>query len=324
MGGALPPLIFFPFCFFAPFSLLVGWGLSFVLSLHLPACDYRTRGMSHSQRHVDATQVVVPTAGEKFVAEDGTVSVVLADTVDADYEPTQEEVEEFAEWMGMHLPADKEFLHIAREGLKAPLPEYWRPCRTNEEEIYYFNFRTGDSTWNHPMDEFFRQKFLKAKEQKQTATSAASGVPKFVAATAKVTSSGVLGLGDGAGPAGILKKPLAELVGGVSVPTAHAFVPALGASRSLVGGPTNSSREAASADASKQATTIVTASQGGVERRIVSEAEKNLEEKLRLEREAEFKEEEEKAEAAHEARLQAMRCTHAAEVEKLQAECEAR
>ncbi|RNF17436.1 putative glutamic acid-rich protein precursor [Trypanosoma conorhini] len=282
--------------------------------------------MSHSQGHLDATQVVVPAAGEKFVAEDGTVSVVLADTVDADYEPTQEEVEEFAEWMGMQLPADKEFLHIAREGLKAPLPADWRPCRTNEDEIYYFNFRTGESTWNHPMDEFFRQKFLKAKEQKRTAASAPPGAPK-PAAAAKATSGGVPGLGGGggAGPVGILKKHPTETVGGAPVPLAHAFVPALGASRSLAGGSATTPREtSAPADAFKQATAAVATSQGPPERRIVSEAEKNLEEKLRLEREAEFKEEAEKAEAAHEARLEEMRRAHAAEVERLQAECEAR
>jgi hypothetical protein len=34
------------------------------------------------------------------------------------------------------------------------LPEEWKPCKTSDtEEIYYFNFKSGDSTWDHPCDE---------------------------------------------------------------------------------------------------------------------------------------------------------------------------
>lgn len=39
-------------------------------------------------------------------------------------------------------------LWIAREGLKAPLPEHWLPCRTNTGDVYYFNFATGESLWD--------------------------------------------------------------------------------------------------------------------------------------------------------------------------------
>ncbi|ESS65253.1 hypothetical protein TCDM_06389 [Trypanosoma cruzi Dm28c] len=282
--------------------------------------------MIYSQKTQDDSEVVVPAAGETFVAEDGTVSVVLADTVDDDYEPTQDEIEDFAEWMGMQLPEDKEFLYIAREGLKAPLPKNWRPCRTNEDDIYYFNFRTGESTWNHPMDDFFRQKFLKMKEEKKSSTAATPVVIKH-AAVPTTTTGGVPTLGSsggGGGPVSILKKPPSDLIGGMPGTATHAFVPALGASRPMVGSSTNSVRDRVAVDTLKPGTTAVTSFQSGGERRIVSEAEKNLEEKLRLERETSFKADEEKAEIAHEARLQEMLRTHAAEVEKLQKELEAR
>ncbi|EKF38349.1 hypothetical protein MOQ_001441, partial [Trypanosoma cruzi marinkellei] len=283
-------------------------------------------GMIHSQGIQDDLEVVVPAAGETFVAEDGTVSVVLADTVDADYEPTQDEIEDFAEWMGMQLPEDKEFLYIAREGLKAPLPKNWRPCRTNEDDIYYFNFRTGESTWNHPMDDFFRQKFLKMKEEKKTSTVVTPVATKHAAFPTTNTGS-VPSLGNsggGSGPVSILKKPPSDRIGGIPGTATNAFVPALGASRPMVGGSTTSVRDRVAVDALKPGTTTVASFQSGGERRIVSEAEKNLEEKLRLEREASFKADEEKAEIAQEARLQEMRRTHAAEVEKLQKELEAR
>lgn len=37
---------------------------------------------------------------------------------------------------------------------QAPLPKNWKPCKTTDtEEIYYFNFQTGESTWDHPCDD---------------------------------------------------------------------------------------------------------------------------------------------------------------------------
>lgn len=52
----------------------------------------------------------------------------------------------------------KDLLWIAREGLKAPLPKPWKACRTDPggegqpEQVYYFNFDTGESIWEHPCD----------------------------------------------------------------------------------------------------------------------------------------------------------------------------
>ncbi len=35
--------------------------------------------------------------------------------------------------------------------MKAPLPADWKPCKTLDTgEIYYFNFATGQSIWDHP------------------------------------------------------------------------------------------------------------------------------------------------------------------------------
>nr|CAJ2476533.1 unnamed protein product [Leishmania braziliensis] len=121
------------------------------------------------------TDVVLPKAGETYVADDGTVSQVLEDHIDANYEPTEEEVLEFADWIGMKLPQDSEFLWLAREGLKTPLPKEWKPCSTNDGEIYYFNFKTGESSWDHPMDGIFRQRFEQEKARTCKPASAAAG-----------------------------------------------------------------------------------------------------------------------------------------------------
>jgi hypothetical protein len=47
------------------------------------------------------------------------------------------------------------------------LPSEWKPCKTTDtEEIYCFNFNTGDSTWDHPCDEKCRAKYQAAKKRR--------------------------------------------------------------------------------------------------------------------------------------------------------------
>lgn len=81
-------------------------------------------------------------------------SEVLEEEIDPNYEPTEDEVLEYAQWLGIDTENEKDLFWIAREGLKAPLPEHWHPCKTKDTgEIYYFNFQTGESKWDHPCDE---------------------------------------------------------------------------------------------------------------------------------------------------------------------------
>ena len=65
----------------------------------------------------------------------------------------------------MDINKDKKYFWIAREGLKVSLPEPWKPCKTKTNEIYYFNFQTGESTWEHPLDSFYEEKFKSMKKQ---------------------------------------------------------------------------------------------------------------------------------------------------------------
>ncbi|EAS03742.2 WW domain protein (macronuclear) [Tetrahymena thermophila SB210] len=91
-------------------------------------------------------------------------SIVLEEEIE-NYEPTEEEIFEYASYLGMDLENEKELLWIARNGLKAPLPQGWKPCQTQDEEIYYFNFDTGESRWDHPCDEQFRKLYLEEKNK---------------------------------------------------------------------------------------------------------------------------------------------------------------
>lgn len=65
----------------------------------------------------------------------------------------------------MDLEKDKEFLYIAEEGLKAPVPEPWKTYHDNDE-IIYINAITKERMHDHPLDEEYRQKFLKLKAER--------------------------------------------------------------------------------------------------------------------------------------------------------------
>ena len=61
----------------------------------------------------------------------GAENIVLEEEMDENYEPTEQEILEYAEWLGMDLKGkDKDLEWIAKEGLKAPLPAPWKPCQT--------------------------------------------------------------------------------------------------------------------------------------------------------------------------------------------------
>ena len=49
------------------------------------------------------------------------------------------------------MELDRDLMWIAIAGLKAALPAPWRLCQaTDSDEIFYFNFETGESVWDNP------------------------------------------------------------------------------------------------------------------------------------------------------------------------------
>jgi len=100
----------------------------------------------------------------------------------------------------MDCEKDQEYFWIAREGLKAPLPKDWKPCKTQDtEEIYYFNFKTGDSTWDHPCDDHYRKMYedekkkVKDRERKpkkeKNRNNLVSAAPEIARAPAQASTS---------------------------------------------------------------------------------------------------------------------------------------
>ena len=68
----------------------------------------------------------------------------LEEELDENYEPTVDEIEEYAKYLGMDLANDRHLFYIAKEGLKAPLPGPWKPCKDPGENIWYYNFDTKE------------------------------------------------------------------------------------------------------------------------------------------------------------------------------------
>mmetsp|Transcript_57315 Transcript_57315/g.136240 ORF Transcript_57315/g.136240 Transcript_57315/m.136240 type:complete len:173 (-) Transcript_57315:332-850(-) len=90
------------------------------------------------------------------VCENG-VTVLEGDDLE-DREPTDEEIREYAEFLGIDCDHESHLLWIAREGVLAPVPSPWRACQAQGEgDVFYFNFETGESTWDHPADEKYRK-----------------------------------------------------------------------------------------------------------------------------------------------------------------------
>ena len=70
---------------------------------------------------------------------------------------------------------DRDLFWLAYEGLKAPLPEVWKPCQTKTGTIYYFNFDNGDSVWEHPCDKRYKKRFKQELKVRKRATATAAG-----------------------------------------------------------------------------------------------------------------------------------------------------
>jgi centrosomal protein CEP164 len=54
----------------------------------------------------------------------------MEEEIDPNYIPSDDEVIDYAKWLGMDLQKDNDLYWIAHEGLMAPLPKNWKPCKT--------------------------------------------------------------------------------------------------------------------------------------------------------------------------------------------------
>ena len=143
------------------------------------------RQLSHSQQHTLA------------VTQNKRVPTSYHDKkiVNCDNAPPSPAVRNYARWIGLDVPSpdpscplvsrdnnihsaqvdDRELLWVAEQGLAAPLPQGWVACRSRSKDakenecaigkLYYFNTTTGESSWEHPLDDFYRQMVVTERER---------------------------------------------------------------------------------------------------------------------------------------------------------------
>lgn len=86
--------------------------------------------------------------------------LVLDERLDPDYRPTKDDLFHYARVIGIDPIREPNLLPLAYKGLISPLPPDWKPCQDLNGDIYYFNFSTGSSMWDHPCDVYYRQLVL--------------------------------------------------------------------------------------------------------------------------------------------------------------------
>ncbi|KAF6036394.1 CEP164 [Bugula neritina] len=64
--------------------------------------------------------------------------VILEEEYDENYEPTEEEVAEYATLIGLDTVKDEHLMYIAREGVNAPLPKDWKPVQDVSATVEIF------------------------------------------------------------------------------------------------------------------------------------------------------------------------------------------
>lgn len=82
---------------------------------------------------------------------------------------------------------DSDLLWIAREGLKCKLPADWKACKTTVGDIFYYNFNTQESQWEHPRDEEWKLLYAREKESKLMKGVGSKGKPPLNSNTSSKT-----------------------------------------------------------------------------------------------------------------------------------------
>jgi hypothetical protein len=96
----------------------------------------------------------------------------------------------------------RELLWIAEAALKAPLPCTWAEHTNAKGEVFYYNAATAESTWEHPMDNFFKLLTARYRQNDKHAKSGQTRVEQPAAArpVSNVTSASRLSTASTAAP----------------------------------------------------------------------------------------------------------------------------
>ncbi|KAH9278640.1 Centrosomal protein [Echinococcus granulosus] len=90
-------------------------------------------------------------------------------------DPTDEEVRMYAWDIGIDPDKEADLLHIAREGLSAPVPKGWIVLQNRKGSVFYQQKCSGICIWEHPLDAQFRLRVVEAKSKKSSGQNVKPG-----------------------------------------------------------------------------------------------------------------------------------------------------
>mmetsp|Transcript_30786 Transcript_30786/g.75060 ORF Transcript_30786/g.75060 Transcript_30786/m.75060 type:complete len:870 (+) Transcript_30786:150-2759(+) len=96
------------------------------------------------------------------------------------WRPSEEQINQYCQFLGMDPEVDKQFKYIAEDALTAPIPPPWKEFETPDGYVYYVNNVTGKSSWEHPLDSFYRQMYKEAKYPNEKESSKGAVDPKLL------------------------------------------------------------------------------------------------------------------------------------------------
>merc|ERR1740138_1012933 len=67
------------------------------------------------------------------------------------------DLREYALTLGVDAACDEDLLWVVQEAFNAPLPGSWAEYADDTGRVYYFHDASSKTTWEHPMDEVFRE-----------------------------------------------------------------------------------------------------------------------------------------------------------------------
>ncbi|XP_067130511.1 putative leucine-rich repeat-containing protein DDB_G0290503 isoform X2 [Centruroides vittatus] len=94
------------------------------------------------------------------------VQKILKEVTETVTDISDEDVTIYAQQLGIDVLNEKHLFWIARKGLETPLPKPWCPVEDEKGRIYYYNYETDNSSWEHPADSYFRE-IVKQERERQ-------------------------------------------------------------------------------------------------------------------------------------------------------------
>ncbi|KAF4514191.1 UNVERIFIED_CONTAM: hypothetical protein B566_EDAN019377, partial [Ephemera danica] len=106
-----------------------------------------------------------------MTSESPPCTILCEEVFDENSQPSEDEIRDYAYKIGIDPDSEPQLLPLARDGLMKALPSSWTPCFDHKKKAwYYFNYDTGVSQWEHPLDCVYRD--LVRKNRSESASSA--------------------------------------------------------------------------------------------------------------------------------------------------------